>query len=377
MTADDGGRTAHSNEDFTVGVEEEFFVVDAETGQLRTDAKEIVGAARRQGGGQIEEELSRAQVETGSDVCRTMDELRASVSGLRDQLHVAARQRGARVMASGTHPTSHWSDAGGVTPAAAYLQLAEEYGLLTDEQVVSGCHVHVGVADPEVAIGVMNRVRVHLPTLIALSANSPFWDGIDTRYASYRTEIFHRWPTTGVPEPFASRAEFDELLATMRSIGAIDAPARLYWDLRPSDRYTTLEFRAADVMMRAEEAVAVAVIARALVETYHGHVVEDRPLSTPRPELLRAALWRAARYGLEDRLFDVEATESHPAAEVVGRLLEVIRPVLSERGEWDEVRSLVERLLVDGTGAVRQRRALERRGEMGDVLDLLMADTVA
>ncbi len=365
----------NDSEDFTVGVEEELFVVDELTGALRTDAEEVVHAAETAAHDQIDRELSRSQVETGTAVCHELDDLRTSVTSLRQRLDRAARARGARVMASGTHPWSHWSADGGVTPAAAYLELAETYGRLTDEQVVSGCHVHVCVSDPEVAIAVMNRARLHLPLLIALSANSPFWSGTDTRYCSYRTEVFHRWPTAGIPEPFSSRREYDELVATMEELDVVDAPARLYWDLRPSARYATLEFRAADVMVTVDECVTVAGLLRALVETFHGDVLDGKPCPVPRPEVLRAAVWRAARYGLDDRLLDLETSEIQPAASVVRALLTKVRPVLERHGDLDEVTSGVERLVHDGTGAARQRRAYASRSDVTDVVDHLVAAT--
>jgi carboxylate-amine ligase len=241
---------------------------------------------------------------------------------------------------------------------------------------VSGCHVHVGVADPELAIQVMNRVRLDVPVLLALSANSPFWGGVDTRYASYRTEIFHRWPTTGLPEPFTSRAEYDALVATMHAVDAIDAPARLYWDLRPSARYPTLELRVADVPLTVDESVTVAGLFRALVVEAAGQVRAGVPVPAVRPELLRAALWRAARYGLEEDLIDVRAPASRPATEVLGALVERLRPHLDALGDTERVGRGVARVIEEGTGAERQRRAFARRGSLDDVTEAIAAATV-
>lgn len=360
----------------TVGVEEELFVVDDATGELSAVADEVIASAAHGDDDQIEPELSRAQVESGSAVCASLDDLTRSLTSLRRRLDRAARSRGARVLATGTHPSSSWERAGGVTEKAAYLKLADDYGHLTDEQVVSGCHVHVGVDDPELAIQVMNRVRLDVPVLLALSANSPFWGGIDTRYASYRTEVFHRWPTTGLPEPFASRAAYDELVATMRAIDAIDAPARLYWDLRPSARYPTLELRVADVPLTVEESVTVAGLFRALVVEATTQVEAGHPTPSVRPEILRAALWRAARYGLEGDLLDVRAPASRPAGDVLDALVERLRPHLEDLGDDDVVCAGVARVVAEGTGAERQRRALARRGRLSDVTDAIAAATV-
>ncbi len=360
----------------TVGVEEELFVVDDATGELSACAAEVIDAARRTPDGQIEPELSRSQVETGSTVCADLDALAASLTGLRHRLDAAARACGSRVLATGTHPSSPWEQAGGVSPKPAYQKLADDYGHLTDEQVVSGCHVHVGVDDPELAIQVMNRVRLDIPVLLALSANSPFWGGVDTRYASYRTEVFHRWPTTGLPEPFASRAEYDALVDTMRAVGAIDAPARLYWDLRPSARYPTLELRIADVCQTVEESVTVAGLFRALVVEAAAAEGDGAPVPTARPELLRAALWRAARYGLEGDLLDARTPASRPARSVVEDLLDRLGPHLDALGDTERVGAGVAWILEHGTGAERQREAFARRGSLEDVTEAIATATV-
>ena len=344
-------------EDFTVGVEEEFFLVDAGTRALRDDADEVLARVRTPEGCVIDSELKRSQVESGTAVCTGLDEVRASVVSLRQSLSEAAGSIGARLVASGTHPFARWDEDGGVTEQAAYLQLHDTYGLLTVEQSVCGCHIHVGIRDPELTIAVMNRVRGWIPALVALSANSPFWMGHDSRYASYRTEVFHRWPTAGIPEHFADRSAYDELLAQLHATDSIDAPARLYWDVRPSARYPTLEFRASDVLMTIDECVAVAALVRALVETCHRAAVAEVPFDAPRPELLRAALWRGARFGLSGQLVDLEAMEVRPAAEVLTSLLDFVRPVLEERGEWQEVSTTASFVLREGTGAERQCRS--------------------
>ncbi|MGN6694986.1 MAG: carboxylate-amine ligase, partial [Aquihabitans sp.] len=271
-----------AGEDFSLGVEEEFFVVDAETRALRGDADAILAEVREPETGAIDAELKRSQLETGSAVCRDLGELRTSLVELRRELAEASARHGARLAAIATHPFATWDDDPGVTPRAAYLELDATYGLLTTEQSVCGCHVHVGVRDPELAIQVMNRCRAWIPTLVAFTANSPYWMGQDTSYASFRTQVFHRWPTAGIPQHLRDRAEYDEVVAELVATGSIDGPARLYWDVRPSARYPTLEFRAADVLTTVDEAVALAAIVRALVETAHADALADRPYDPPR-----------------------------------------------------------------------------------------------
>jgi carboxylate-amine ligase len=208
-----------------------------------------------------------------------------------------------------------------------------------------------------------------------VSANSPFWLGDDSGYASYRTQVFHRWPTAGAPEPFADRAELDHVVEDLLRAGLIDDPARIYWDIRPSARYPTLEFRAADVMTNVDDAVAVALVVRALVQTCHAAAIAGSPYRTPRPELLRGAIWQASRFGLEGDLIDLDAARAVPAAELVDRSLSFLRPVLEDRGEWDEVHATFERIVRDGTGADRQRATFERTGDLRRVVEQLVAET--
>ncbi|QXC60886.1 glutamate--cysteine ligase [Aquihabitans sp. G128] len=367
-----------AGEDFSVGVEEEFFLVDAETRQLRGDAADVLERATAPAGSAIEAELKQSQVESGTAVCHDLADVRASIVGLRRALGQAAEDVGARLLASATHPFARWNDDGGITDEVAYVGLHHTYGLLTDEQSVSGCHIHVGVRDPELAIGIMNRVRGWLPVLVALSANSPYWMGRDSRYASYRTEVFHRWPMAGIPEHLPDRAAFDRLVDHLHAVEAIDAPGRLYWDVRPSARYPTLEFRAADVLMTVDEVVATAAIVRALVEVLHAQAEAGAPLDPPRTEVLRSALWRAARYGLADQLVDVQAMALRPAGDVLDSLLGLVRPVLEDRGEWADVSATVAFVRREGTGAERQRRAVAAAdGDLSAAVDRVAVATLA
>lgn len=355
-----------AGEDFSVGVEEEFLLVDATTRAPRPDADVVLDGLSAPPGTAIGAEPKRSQLETGSAVCRDLPDLRASLAGLRAHLADSAAAVGARIVATGTHPFARWSEDGGVTPGDDYEGLRATYGLLTVEQTVCGCHVHVGVRDPDLAVEVMNRTRAWVPLLVALTSNSPYWMGHDTGYASFRTQVFHRWPTAGIPEHFADRATYERVVGELTATDAIDAPARLYWDVRPSARYPTLEFRACDVLPTVDEAVAVAAIIRAMVETFHGEAVAGRPYEPPRPELLRAALWRASRFGLAEQLIDVDARRLIPAAEVLGTLLERIGPALDARGELEPVVSTLGLVLRRGTGARRQREARgDDRSERG------------
>jgi carboxylate-amine ligase len=312
--------------------------------------------------------------EINTPVCTTLAEVREALRRSRRALVEAAGREGMRVAAAGTHPFSHWADQE-VTPKTRYHNLADDYRQIFREEVVFGCHVHVGFDDREAAIQTMNRVRPWLPVLLALSANSPFWVGADTGYASFRTEVWNRWPTAGMPQAFDSRAEYDRLVETLVATGSLREPTKLYWDVRPSARQETLEFRVADSVMGVDEAVMVAGLVRALAVTANAAAVRGDPDPRPRPELLRAARWRAARHGLEADLVDVLAGRARPAAELVGAFLDEVRPALEEAGDLEEVTGLVRATLAGGTGAARQRAAFRRSGHLEDVVDLVVETT--
>ncbi|MDQ3803507.1 MAG: carboxylate-amine ligase [Acidobacteriota bacterium] len=361
-------------EEFTVGVEEEYQIVHAGTRELRPRAATVLPEARSKAGDNVQPELYLSQIEIGTPVCRTLADVRAEIVRLRREVIRAAERDGSRIAAAGTHPFSHWEDQQ-LTPKARYLGIAQDYQQLAREQLIFGCHVHVGILDREAAIQVMNRTRPWLPVMLALAANSPFWLGADTGYASFRTEIWRRWPMAGTPHVFASRAEYDALVEALVAAGGITDATKIYWDVRPSARFETLEFRVTDVCMTVGEAVMVAGLARALARTCYGQAVRDEPVSHARPELLRAAKWRAARYGLDAELIEAGAGVLVPAREAVEKFLALLRPSLEEHGEWAEVSALARETVGRGTGAARQRAAYERGGSLEDVVDLIVAQT--
>ena len=336
-------------------------------------ADEVLPFARDALGDQVEAELNRSQLETGTRVCTTLAEIRAELERLRRLLREAAARAGCTVVSTGTHPMAAPEDSM-VNPAKErYRRLEQEFQAVAREQLVNGCHVHVGIADRDLAIEVLGRVRPWLATVVALAANSPFWAGADSGYASYRTEVWTRWPLTGMPEPLASRADYEGLVSALQAVEALPDATFLYWDVRPSARYETLEFRAADACLTVDDAVMVAGLWRAIARTAAGEARAGEPPAVLRGELIDAARLRAARYGVQGTLVDLTEGRTAPAGAVVDRLLAHLRPALEAAGDWDEVNGLVERTLASGNGAMRQRAALARRGEMADVLALLLA----
>lgn len=361
-------------EEFTIGVEEEYQIVDPQTRHLRSRAGRILPQAQQAVGEQAQPEFYLSQIEIGTPICRTLAEARAEIVRLRREMIIAAEKEGSLIAAAGTHPFSHWEDQA-LTLKTRYLGIARDYQQLAREQIIFGCHVHVGIRDREAAIQVMNRARLWLAPLLALAANSPFWLGADTGYASFRTEIWRRWPMAGTPYFFESRAAYDALLDSLAATGSIEDGTNIYWDIRPSARFETLEFRVTDICLTADEAVMVTGLVRALARTCYDQAARGESPPQVRQEILRAAKWRAARYGLDAELVDVGARRAAPAGEVVESLLAFLRPALEEFGEWDEISALARETVARGNGAARQRAAFERRGDFEDVVDLIVAET--
>ena len=362
-------------EEYTLGVEEEYQIIDPETRGLSPGGGGVLRRARRTlGEEEVVPELRTSQIEALTPICRTLADVRAELSRLRRVIMEAAKEEGTRIAAASTHPFSHWQEQP-VTPEERYRRIVEREQQLAEEQVVFGLHVHVGLEDREAALQVMNRARVWLAPLLALSANSPFWLGQDTGYASYRTQVWSRLPTAGPPALFSSLAEHDALIKALVATGGAEEPTQVYWDIRLPEKLETVEIRVADVCPRVDEAVMLAGLSRALVRTCYERAERGDPYPKTRPELLRAAHWVASRHGLDAELVDAEGERAVPAREVVDDLLAFTRPALEEHGDWEEVASLANETLRQGNGARRQRLAYERAGQLEDVVDVLVEET--
>jgi carboxylate-amine ligase len=363
-----------NREDFTIGIEEEYQIINPKTRELQPRAERILPAAEAAVGDQVTPELYLSQIEIGTPVCESLADVRRELLRLRREVIMAARAHDNLIAAAGTHPFSHWKEQT-LTPKARYVGIEQEYQQLAREQLIFGCHVHVGIQDRETAIQVMNRARPWLALMLALTANSPFWMGVDTGYSSFRTQIWRRWPMAGTPQVFASRAEYDDLVDKLVATGSIEDGTKIYWDARPSARFETIEFRIADVCLTVDEAVMAAGLARALAQTCAAEASSDAPRPAVRPELLRAAKWRAARYGLDADLIDSLDASAVPARQLIEKLLDHLRPALEESLEWEEVSTLVRETVARGTGASRQRAAYQSTGSLEGVVDLIVEET--
>jgi carboxylate-amine ligase len=363
-------------EEYTLGVEEEYQIIDPETRELLARGGHAVQqrAERSTINDELVPELMTSQIEAVSPVCRTLAEVRTEILRLRREANEAAAQESARIAAASTHPFSDWRDQQ-TTPKERYKGIVESYQRLARQQVAFGFHVHVGLSDREAAIQVMNRLRLWLAPMLALSANSPFWLGVDTGYASYRTQVWGRMPVSGPPGIFESLAEHDALVEALVSSGVVADSTKAYWDVRLPEDLDTVEIRVMDMCSRADETVMMAGLTRALVRACHERAEREEPYPKLRLELLRAAHWLASRHGLDAKLFDAEAGKASPAREVIEKLLSFARPSLEDGGDWEEVSTLVHETLEHGNGANRQRRAYEKTGRLGDVVDMLIEET--
>ncbi|WP_347057469.1 glutamate--cysteine ligase [Blastococcus sp. HT6-30] len=350
----------------TVGVEEEFHLVDPETLALAPSPELVAAAVRHELGERVHPEITTTQLETATGVCRTLGEVRAALRGTRAEARAAAAGAGAVLLAASTHPFASWREQV-VTPDPRYEAMVRRWAGLAVRQDICGCHVHVGVPDLETAVAVLDRVRPYLPVLLAMTGSSPLHDGADTGYESYRTLLWGRWPHTGIPEAQGSAERFQEVVTGLVDAGVIGDASHLYWDVRPSSHLPTVEFRLADVCTDLDDAVLHAALVASLVRVLAGRAQRGEPVPPVRTELLRAARWRAARDGLDGQLFDPVAGTLVPARDAVDGLLAELADDLADRGEEDEVRDLVHRLVARGTSATRQRTTWRRTGDLREV----------
>jgi YbdK family carboxylate-amine ligase len=346
----------------TFGVEEEFHLVDPVSFALAPSPDLAAAALRKEMGLRLHAEITTTQLEAITGICSTLTELRAELVAARAEAAAAAACAGVAVLAASTHPFGTWQDQV-ITPAPRYAAMVERWAGLAVEQDICGCHVHVGVPDLETAVAVMDRVRPYLPVLLAMTGSSPFHDGADTGYESYRTLWWARWPTTGPPEYFGCPERFAEVVAGLVASGVVADASHLYWDVRPSYHLPTLEFRLADVCTDVDDAVLHAALVRSLVRVLAGRAERGEPCPQPRPELLRAARWRAARHGIGGQLFDPVLGAPVDARLAVRRVLAELEEDLRDHDEWIDVGELVQRLFSRGTSAARQRRTWLRTGD--------------
>ena len=361
----------------SVGVEEELLLVEPDTGCPRAVAAAVLAAGGAAGAGSpgngradpeaedLEYELQLQQVETSTRPCGTLEDLAVELRRARAAAADAAGRVGVQIAALGTSPVPVEPETVG---QPRYQRMAEAFGLTAQEQLTCGCHVHVQVDSAEEGVAVLDRIQPWLAVLLALSANSPFWQGLDSSYASFRYQAWGRWPCSGPTEWFGSADAYQATVQQMVATGTLLDTGMVYFDARLSEHYPTLEVRIADVCLRHEDAVLIAALVRALVETEARAWQQDAAPLRMRAELLRLAAWRASRSGLDGPLIDPFSGRPDQAPAVIGLLLGHVRDALADAGDLAAVTGLVADVQRRGNGASFQRDAFGRSGLLRDVV---------
>ncbi len=335
-----------------VGVEEEFLLVHPDTGAPR--AVSHLALAHGPDTEHLTGELQREQLETATRPCRTLDELGAELRRVRAAAARAAAGAGSALAALGTSPLPVEPT---LFPQDRYRRMARRFGLTAAEELTCGCHVHVETDSDEERVGALDRIRPWLAPLLALTGNSPFWQGGDSGYASYRSQVWSRWPSAGPYGPFGSPAAYHATVAAMVASDTVLDEGMVYFDARLSARHPTLEVRVADVCLDVDDAVLLTALTRALVETAVREWRAEVPPDPVRPELLRLAGWRASRSAVDGMLLDPGSWCPAPAADVLGRLVDHVTPALDDTGDLVRARELLADVVGRGTGARAQRAA--------------------
>ena len=358
---------------FTLGIEEEFQLIDPETRELRSHVQHILEGGKEILGEHVKPELHQSVVEIGTHICRDVKEARREVLRLRRELANLAMKNNLRIAAAGTHPFSHWKDQK-ITAHPRYKSIIEDMQQVARANLIFGLHVHVGVPDREIAIHIMNAARYFLPHIFALSTNSPFWIGRNTGFKSYRSKVFDRFPRTGLPDYFPSLGEYESYLKLLVKTGCIDNGKRIWWDIRLHPFFDTLEYRICDVPMRVEETITLAALMQAVTAKLHKLIKANLGFRLYRRLLLNENKWRAARYGISGKLIDFGKQEEVPVVELLEELLLFVDDVVDELGCREEVAG-VRWIVANGSGADRQLATFERTQSLEQVVDYIVAET--
>jgi carboxylate-amine ligase len=369
--------------EFTIGIEEEYLVVDRETRDLfKRPPKEMWDSLIEVVGSQVTPEFLQAQIEVGTKVCAKVPEARQDLANLRRDLSKVVSEYGAAIIAASTHPFANWAQQR-TTEDPRYTRIQADYQQVARQLVICGMHVHVGIADDHLRIDLMNQVKYFLPHLLALSCSSPFWDGALTGLHAYRLVIFQNLPRTGMPEEFVSSGEYDRYVDILVSAGLIEDASKLWWDIRPSSRYPTLEMRISDVCTRLDDAMTVAALYQSLLGYLYRLRRNNQRWRVYAPGIIEENVWRAQRYGTEGSLVDFGKGSLVPFNELLEELIELVSHDAIEFDARDEVRH-ARTIASEGTSAVRQIKAYETALASGAsehealqaVVDELIVDTL-
>ena len=358
---------------FTLGIEEEFQIVDPETRELRSQIQQILADGKIILQDRVKPELHQSIVELGTEICSDARDARQQVVNLRTELAKLAAQHGLQIASAGTHPFSHWMDQL-ITVHERYATIVKDAQQIARACLIFGLHVHVGIPDREEGIDIMNQARYFLPHLYALSVNSPFWLGQNTGLKAYRHMIFERFPRTGIPDAFESLSEYEDYLKLLVSTNCIDNAKKIWWDVRLHPFFDTIEFRICDAQSRVDDTIALAALMQAIVCKLQKLRRDNVTFRSYPKRLLDENRWRASRYGLDGKLIDFGRKCEVEERELLHEMLEFVSTEVEELGNQAEV-AHIERIMREGTGADRQLAVWERTQDMKAVVDQIVAET--
>lgn len=359
---------------FTLGIEEEFQIIDPETRELRSHVQQILADGKVLLKEHVKAEMHQSVVELGTEVCADTACAREQVVELRSELAAIAAMEGLKIASSGTHPFSHWMDQL-ITADERYLTILNDMQQIARANLIWGLHVHVGIPDRGEAIDVMNQARYFLPHLYALSVNSPFWLGQNTGLKAYRQMIFERFPRTGIPDAFESLSEYDDYLKLLVSTNCIDNAKKIWWDIRLHPFFNTIEFRICDAQSRVDDTIALAALMQAIVVKLHKLREQNVTFRSYPRRLIDENRWRASRYGLDGKLIDFGRGCEVNERELIHEMVEFISTEVEELNLHSEM-AHIEKILREGTGADRQLRVWESNGgDLKAVVDHIVDET--
>ncbi len=359
---------------FTLGIEEEFQIVDPQSRELRSRVAEILAEGKPRLGEQLKPEMIQSMIEVGTGICKDIKEARTDITNLRGIVAGLARKQGLEIVAAGTHPFSHWQDQK-IFDNERYNLIVEENQIIARSLLTFGLHVHVGIADPDRAIHIMNAVRYMLPHMLALSTSSPFWVGKQTGLRSYRSEVFTRMPRTGIPDHFESDSAFQRYVQLLIKTGCIDDAKKIYWDVRPHPFFPTLEFRICDIPTRVDDTIAIAALFQALVAKVDRLLDQNLTFRLHHKMLIEENKWRAVRYGLDGKMIDFGKGTEVPIRDLILELLRFVDKVVDDLGSRDEINHIYT-ILERGTSADEQLRVWRETGDIKSVVDHLIEMTM-
>ncbi|MCW2120997.1 carboxylate-amine ligase [Flavobacterium sp. 7A] len=354
---------------FTLGIEEEYQIIDPETRDLRSHLSKIVDGAKTLLKEQVKAEMHQSVVEVGTNICNNVHEAEIEIKFLRSKIVELADNQNLIVGGAGTHPFAKWQDQL-ITDDPRYHSIINEMQDAARSNLIFGMHCHVGIENREIGLQLMNQACYFLPHIFALSTNSPFWEGRQTGYKSYRTKVFDKFPRTGLPEYFDCLASYDSFINTLLKTNCIDNPRKIWWDLRLHPIYHTIEFRICDMCLTVEETMCIVSIIQALVAKLYKINQSNMSLNNYRLALIKENKFRAARYGIEGYLIDFGLEKEVETRILIHELLDFIDDVVDELGSRVHI-NYVHEILKNGTGAAKQLAVFEETNDLKKVVDFI------